>query len=328
MKAVVWTEYGSADGLKLKEIERPDPKADEILVKIHATTVTAGDCEMRRLQLPLMLSFPMRLYTGLFRPKRITILGQELSGEVAEVGNNVTSYKVGDQVFGTTGFKFGAYAEYICLPAEPGDAQGVLAEKPESLTYEEAASIPTGALEALHYLQSADVKPGEKVLIIGGGGSIGTYSIQMAKHFGAAVTAVDSNEKLALMQSLGADRVIDYTKEDYTQGDESYDLIIDVVGKHSVSKRLKLLKEDGLYFLAFAKPLHILLSIWTAVTSKKRVRIESASQDKQDLVILKRLIESGKIRPIIDQVFPLNQIPEAHRYVDSGRKKGNVCVGV
>ncbi len=328
MKAVVWTKYGSPDGLKLAEIEKPIPEADEILVKVHATTVTAGDCEMRRLQLPLMLSFPMRAFTGLIRPKRISILGQELAGEVVAIGDKVTSYKVGDQVFGTTGFKFGAYAEYICLPAEPGDAQGVSAAKPENLTYEEAAAVPTGGLEAMHYMQRADIKPGKKVLIIGGGGSIGTYSIQLAKTFGAEVTAVDSTEKLALMRSLGAAHVIDYTIEDYTKNDETYDLIIDVVGKHSVVRRLKLLKENGLYFLAFARPSHILLSIWTSLTSQKRVKIESASQQKDDLLKLNDLIVSGKVKSIIDRVFPLDQVPEAHKYVESGGKMGNVCIKV
>lgn len=328
MKAIVWTKYGSPDGLQLQEVAKPVPKPDEILVKIHATTVTAGDCEMRRLQLPLMLSFPFRLYAGLWRPKRLTILGQEFAGEVEQVGSQVTSYQVGDQVFGTTGFGFGAYAEYICLPAKPGDAQGILAEKPANLTYEAAAAVPTAGLEALHYMRSGEIKPGKSVLIIGGGGSIGTFSIQMAKQFGAEVTAVDSTEKLAMMRALGADDVIDYTKEDYTKLGETYDMIIDVVGKHSVLRRMKLLKADGIYFLAFARPSHILLSLWTSLTSKKRVRIQSASQTKEDLIFLKDLIEAGQLKTIIDKVFPLERVPEAHRYVEAGGKKGNVCVSV
>ena len=175
MKAIVWTKYGSADGLQLREVEKPNPKDDEILIKIHATTVTAGDCEMRRLQLPLGLSFPVRIYAGFFKPKRIQILGQELAGEVVEVGEQVKNYQKGDQVFGTTGFGFGAYAEYISLAAQPGDAQGVLAVKPANLTYEEAAAVPTAGFEALHFLRAANIQPGKKVLIIGGGGSIGTY---------------------------------------------------------------------------------------------------------------------------------------------------------
>ena len=233
MKAIVWTKYGSPDGLQLKEVEKPVPKDDEILIKIHATSVTAGDCEMRRLELPLMLSFPVRLYAGLVQPRRITILGQELAGEVEEVGANVTSYQAGNQVFGTTGFRFGAYAEYICLPAEPDDAQGALAPKPTNLTYEEAAVVPTAGFEALHFLRQANIQPGKKVLIIGAGGSIGTFSIQLARHFGAEVTGVDSTEKLDMLRSIGANHVIDYTKEDYTKNGETYDLIIDVVGRRA-----------------------------------------------------------------------------------------------
>ena len=326
MKAMVWTKYGSPEGFELQEVEQPVPKPDEILIKIHATTVTAGDCEMRRLQLPLGLSFPFRLYAGLLRPKRIRILGQELAGEVIEVGEQVTNYRVGDQVFGTTGFQFGAYAEYICLLAEPDDAQGVLAEKPTNLTYAEAAALPTAGLEALHYMRTAKVGPGKYVLIIGGGGSIGTISIQLAKHYGADVTAVDSTEKLDLMRSLGADQVIDYTTEDYRNRGGIYDLVIDVVGKHSIATRLKLLKPDGIYFLAFPRPFHMILSFWTALTSKKQVKIEASSQSKEDLIALKAFVEQGKLKPVIDCSFPLEQIPKAHTYAESGEKKGNISI--
>ena len=326
MKAIVWTKYGPPEGLKRQEVEKPSPKNDEVLVKIHGTTVTAGDCEMRKLALPLGLSLPFRFYTGLIKPKRILVLGQEFAGEVVEVGQKVKSYQVGDQVFGTTGFGFGAYAEYICLPANPGDADGVLAAKPKNLSYAEAAAVPTAGLEALHYMRKAQVEPGEKVLIIGAGGSIGTFSIQLARHFGAEVTGVDSTGKLELMQSLGADHVIDYTKEDYTNSNETYDLIIDVVGKHSISKRLKLLKKNGIYFLAFARPSHILLGLWTSLTSSKRLEIESANQTTEDLLFLKMLIEEGNLKPVIDRCFPLEQVAEAHRYVEAGGKKGNVCI--
>ena len=328
MKAIVWTKYGPPDGLQLKDVEKPVPKDDQILIKIHATTITAGDCEMRRLELPLMLSFPVRLYAGFLRPKRIPILGQELAGEVEEVGQNVKSYKVGDQVFGTTGFGFGAYAEYICLPEKPDDAQGTLATRPTNLTYEEAASVPTAGFEALHFLRKADIQLGKKVLIVGAGGSIGTFAIQLAKHFGAEVTGVDSTEKMDMLRSIGANYVIDYTKEDYTKSGESYDLIIDVVGRRSVPRRLKLLKPDGYYFLAYAGLSHILLSLWTSMTSNKKFKIESASQKKEDLIFLKELIEAGKLKPIIDRSCQLEQVPEAHRYVESGRKKGNVVITV
>jgi 2-desacetyl-2-hydroxyethyl bacteriochlorophyllide A dehydrogenase len=326
MKAVIWTKYGSPDGLELQEIKKPLPKDDEILVKVHATTVTAGDCEMRRLKLPLGLSFPIRLYAGLIKPKRILILGQEFAGEVAEVGKNIKSFKVGDQVYGTTGFSFGAYAEYICLPGNPGDADGTLAAKPQNLSYEEAAAVPTAGLETLHYMRKAGVQRGKKVLIIGGGGSIGTFSIQLAKHFGGEVTAVDSTSKLDMMRSLGADHVIDYTLEDYLDRTETYDVIIDVVGKHSVIQRLKLLKNNGIYFLAFAKPSHILLGIWMSLASSKKLKIESSNQAREDLLSLKKLVEEGDLKPVIDRCFGLEQVPEAHRYVEAGGKIGNVCI--
>ena len=328
MKAIVWTKYGSPDGLQLKEVEKPVPKANEILIKIHATTVTAGDCELRRLELPLMLSFPMRLYAGFLRPKRITILGQELAGEVEEVGKQVKSYKKGDQVFGTTGFAFGAYAEYICLPAEPGDAQGALAIKPVNLTYEEAAAVPTAGFEALHFLKTANIQPEKKVMIIGAGGSIGTFSVQLARHFGAEVTGVDSTGKLEMLRSIGANHVIDYTQENYTNRGELYDLIIDVVGKRAVSRRLKLLKPDGVYFLAYAGLSNVVLSMWVSMTGNKKLKIESASQKKEDLLFLKELIELGKIKTVIDRCYPLEQMAEAHRYAESGQKKGNVVITV
>jgi NADPH:quinone reductase-like Zn-dependent oxidoreductase len=328
MKAIVWTKYGPPEGLQLKEVDKPVPKDDEILIKVHATSVTAGDCEMRRLQLPLALSFPVRLYAGFLRPKRIPILGQELAGEVEAVGTNVKSYKAGDQVFGTTGFAFGAYAEYICLPEQPDDAQGVLAPKPTNLSYAEAAAIPTAGFEALHFLRKANIGPGKKVLIVGAGGSIGTFAIQLARRFGAEVTGVDSTEKMDMLHSIGAEHVIDYTKEDYTQNAETYDLIIDVVGRTGVARRLKLLKPAGYYFLAYARLSHILLSMWTSLTSKKKLKIESASQKKEDLIFLKELIEAGKLKSIVDKRFPLEQVPEAHRYVESGGKKGNVVIAV
>jgi len=328
MKAIVWTKYGPPDGLKYQEVEKPVLKDDEILVKIHATTVTAGDCEMRRLELPLMLSLPVRLYAGLLKPKRIPILGQELAGEIKAVGNDVTEYKVGDQVFGTTGFGFGAYAEYICLPERPGDAQGVIVTKPDNVSYEEAAAVPTAGFEALHFLRKANIQPGQKVLIIGAGGSIGTFAIQLAKHFGAEVTGVDSTNKQEMMRSLGADHVIDYTVEDYTRVRETYDLIIDVVGKHSISRRLRLLKPGRTYYLAFARPAHLLLAWWTSLASNRRLRIQSASQKEEDLVYLAGLLEAGKLVSVIDQQFPLEQAADAHKYAEAGGKIGNIAISV
>jgi NADPH:quinone reductase-like Zn-dependent oxidoreductase len=328
MKAIIWTKYGSPDGLQLQEVEKPVPKADEILVKVHATSVTAGDCEMRRLQLPLGLSFPIRVYAGFTRPKRIAVLGQELAGEVVETGDQVSAYQKGDQVFGTTGFGFGAYAEYICLPALPDDAQGVLAAKPTNISYEEAATVPTAGFEALHFLREANIQPGNKVLMIGGGGSSGSFAIQLAKHFRAEVTGVDSSSKQEMMRSLGAEHVIDYTKDDYTKTDEKYDLIIDVVGKHSIGQRVKLLKPDGVYYLAFARISDIALGWWISATSKKKLKIQSANQKKEDLDYLAGLLAEGKLRSVIDRIYPLEQVAEAHRYVEAGGKKGNIAISV
>ena len=328
MKAIIWTKYGSPDGLQLQEVDKPIPKDDEILIKIHATTVTAGDSEMRKLKLPLMLSFPVRLYAGLIKPKRITILGQELAGEVEEVGADVKSFQKGDQVFGTTGFGFGAYAEYTCLAGEPNEMGGTLAIKPANMTYEEAASVPTAGFEALHFLRKANIQRGQKVLIIGAGGSIGTFSVQLAKYYGAEVTGVDSTEKLDMLSSIGADHVVDYTQEDYTKNGQSYDLIIDVVGRRLVSRRLKLLKRDGYYFLAYAGLSHMILGLWTSMTSSKKLKIESSSQKKEDLVFLRELIEAGKLKSVIDRIFPLEQTAEAHRYAETGKKKGNIVITV
>ncbi len=238
MKAIVWTEYGPPDVLRLKEVEKPAPKDNEVLVKIHATTVTTGDCEMRSLKFPLWLSLPMRIYAGISRPSRIKIIGQEMAGEVEAVGKEVKRFKPGDPVFAALGFGMGAYAEYICLPEEPGEMGGALAIKPSNMTYEQAAAVPVGGIEAQHFLRRANIQSGEKVLIIGAGGSIGTYAVQLARHFGAEVTAVDSAGKLDMLRSIGAGRVIDYTQEDFTQSGETYDVIFDVVGKSSFSRSL------------------------------------------------------------------------------------------
>ncbi len=328
MKAIIWTKYGSPDGLQLRDVAKPIPGDGEILIKIHATTVTAGDSEMRKLKLPLMLSFPVRLYAGFIKPKRITILGQELAGEVEEVGVDVKSFQKGDQVFGTTGFGFGAYAEYICLPGESKEMGGTLATKPANMTYEEAAAVPTAGFEALHFLRKANIQRGQQVLIIGAGGSIGTFSVQLAKCYGAEVTGVDSPEKLDMLRLIGADHVIDYTREDYINSGQTYDIIIDVVGKGTASRGLKLLKKDGHYFLAYAGFSHILLKLWTSLTNRKKLKIESSSQTKEDLIFLGELIEAGKLKSVIDRSFPLEQTAEAHRYAETGKKKGNIVITV
>jgi NADPH:quinone reductase-like Zn-dependent oxidoreductase len=326
MKAIVWTEYGSPEGLQLREVEKPLPKDNEVLIRVYATTVTAGDCEARRLQFPLGLGLPVRLYVGLRKPVRVTILGQELAGVIEAVGKDVTLFKEGDQVFASTGFGFGAYAEYICLPERP--EMGVLAAKPANMTYEEAATVPVGGLEALHFLKKGNVQSGTKVLINGAGGSIGTIAIQLAKYYGAEVTAVDSTGKLDMLRSIGADQVIDYTQEDFTKRGETYDVIFDVVGKSPYSRSIRSLTEDGFYLIGNPRLSTMVRGRWTTMTSSKKVISGAGSHTTADLLFLKELIEAGEIKTVIDKSFPLEQMAEAHRYVEAGGKKGNVVITV
>ncbi|MBW7882520.1 MAG: NAD(P)-dependent alcohol dehydrogenase [Caldilineaceae bacterium] len=326
MKAMVWTKYGPPDGLQLREVEKPAPKDHEVLVKIHATTVTAGDCEARSLKFPLGLWIPMRIYAGLRKPERITILGQELAGEVESAGKDVRLFEEGDQVFGVTGFGLGTYAEYICLPEKSED--GALAKMPANLTYEEAAALPVGGLEALHFLRKGNIQRGERVLINGAGGSIGTVAIQLAKYLGAEVTGVDSTGKLDMLRSIGADQVIDYTQEDFTRNGQTYDVIFDVVGKSPFSRSIRSLKPNGRYLIANPRLSKMVRGLWTSRTSSKKVIFELASHKTEDLVFLKELAEMRKIRPVIDRRYPLEQIPAAHRYVETGQKAGNVVITV
>jgi NADPH:quinone reductase-like Zn-dependent oxidoreductase len=326
MKAIVWTEYGPPDVLQLQEVEKPTPKEDEVLIRIYASTVTAGDCEARRLKFPLGLGIGVRLYVGLRKPERVTILGQELAGEIESVGKDVRLFKVGDQVFAATGFGFGGYAEYTCMPEEP--EMGVLATKPTNMTYEAAAAVPVGGLEALHFLRKANIQGGTKVLINGAGGSIGTIAIQLAKYYGAEVTAVDSTGKLDMLRSIGADHVIDYTQEDFTRSGETYDVILDVVGKSPFSRSIRSLSEDGFYLLANPGLSHMVRGRWTSMTSDKRVIMGAASHKTADLLFLKELIEAGKLKTVIDRRYPLEQTAEAHRYVETGQKAGNVVITV
>lgn len=308
--------------LQLREVEKPTPKEDEVLIKIHAATVTAGDCEVRSLKFPIWFRLPMRIYAGLRRPKRITILGQELAGEIDAVGRKVTKFKKGDQVFAATFFRLGAYTEYTCLP----ETYPVL--KPANMTYEEAATIPTGGINGLHFLRTANVQSGQKVLINGAGGSIGTYAVQIAKSFGAEVTAVDSAEKSAMLRSIGADNVIDYTQEDFTMSGETYDVIIDVVGKSSFSRSIRALKPNGRYVLGNPSLSGMIRGRWTSMVSDKKVIFEPARYRAEDYTLLKGLIEAGKIKSVIDRRYPLEQTAEAHKYVEKGYKKGNVVITV
>jgi NADPH:quinone reductase-like Zn-dependent oxidoreductase len=324
MKAAIWTKYGPPDVLQIREVEKPTPKDNEVLVRICATTVNAGDCEMRSLKISPLLRLPMRLYVGFTRPTRITILGQELAGEVEAAGKDVKLFKEGDQVFAAPGFRLGAYAEYICLAEKPAD--GALALKPANLTCEEAAAVPIGGFEALHFLRQANIQPGQNILIYGAGGSIGTIAIQLARSYGAEVTGVDRGEKLDMLRSTGADHVVDYTQEDFSQSDKTYDVIFDVVGKSPFSGSLRALKPGGCYLIANPS-LTTMARRWLA-SGGKRVILGTSSYLNEDLIYLKELVEAGKIKPVIDRRYPLEQIAEAHRYVESGRKQGNVVIVV
>jgi len=321
MKAIVCTKYGPPDVLQLKEVEKPTPKDNEVLIRIYATTVTAGDCELRGLKFSFLLRLLMRLGFG-FRGPRKKILGMELAGEIESVGKDVKLFKKGDQVFGNTGISLGSYAEYICLREER--KMGALAIKPVNMTYEEAAAVPIGGLEALHYLKKGNIQSGEKVLICGASGSIGTFAIQLAKYYGAEVTGVGNPMSLEMMKSLGADKVIDYTKEDFTESSETYDIIFDVIGKSSLSDFKISLKKDGLLLLANTMQ----SSVKRRKAKEFKVIAGSSNSKTEDLIFLKELIEAGKIKTAIDRRFPLEQIPEAHRYVDKGQKTGNVVITV
>jgi NADPH:quinone reductase-like Zn-dependent oxidoreductase len=327
MKAMIWTAYGPSDVLQLREIEKPTPEDNEVLIRIRATTVTAGDCEQRSLKLPIWLALPMRFYVGLMRPKRITILGMELAGEIEAVGNTVTRFQVGDHVFAATGFPdMGTNTEYICLPEDPDD--GALALKPTNMTFEEAAPVPVGGLEALQILRQANIQHGQNVVVNGAGGTIGTFAIQIAKYFGAVVTGVDSTRKLDMLRSIGADHVIDYTQMDFTESGETYDVIFDVVGTSVFSQSIQSLKPHGYYLLANPGLAQMIRAVWTSRTSNKTVIVGAASGTTDDLLFLKELIEAEKIRTVIDRTYPLEHIPEAHRYVETGQKIGHVIITI
>lgn len=322
MKAVVCARYGPPEVLQLKEVERPTPKGDEVLVRVHAATVTAGDCEIRRFKMPAWLWLLARIGFGLTGPRR-KILGQELAGEVESVGKDVKLFKKGDQVFALTGLRLGAYAEYDCLPE-----RALMATKPVNMTYEEAAVVLLGGLHALHFLRKVNLQSGQKVLIDGAGGSIGTVAVQLAKSFGAEVTAVDSARKLDMLRSIGADRVIDYSKEDFTKNGETYDVIFDVIGKSSFSGSIRALKEKGFYLLGNPGLSQQVRALWTSKTSSKKAIAGAVSYESEDLIVLKEFIEAGKVRSVIDRRYPLEQIVEAHRYVETGEKTGNVVITV
>ena len=331
MKAIVFTEYGSPDVLHLKDVPKPFPKKNEILVRVYATPVNYGDLTARNFanltssefNMPAPLFFPARLSFGWNKPKT-TILGSELAGQVEAVGAAVTRFRPGDQVFAYVGAKMGAYAEYICIPDT-----GTVALKPANLTYAEAATLPYGAIMASSLLRKAPLQPGQKVLINGASGGIGSMAVQLAKHLGAEVTGVCGTPRLGFVRSLGADKVVDYTQEDFTQNGETYDLIFDILGKRSFARLRHSLTPNGIYLLASYKMKAVLQMLWTAVTrSGQKVICAFAEEKVQDLVSIRELAKAGQIKAIIDRCFPLEQAAEAHRYVEAGGKQGPVVITI
>jgi NADPH:quinone reductase-like Zn-dependent oxidoreductase len=322
MKAIVYEKYGPPDVLQLKEVAKPTPKDNEVLIKVHATTVTKYDCWMRSSTAPTGFGLLMRIASGIRKPKQ-PILGTELAGEIEAVGKDVRLFKEGDQVFGDTGMSSGTNVEYICLPED-----GAVAIKPANMTYEEAAAVPYGALTALFFLKNGNIQSGQKVLIFGASGGVGNYALQIAKYFGAEVTGVCSTTKVEFVESLGADKVIDYTKEDFTKSGQTYDIIFDTVGKSSVSGCKRSLKKNGFYLLTtFGLP-KLVQILWLSITSSKKVFMGTLKERAEDLIFLKELIEAGKIKSVIDRSYPMEQIAEAHRYVETWNKKGNVVITI
>jgi len=322
MKAIVATKYGQPDVLECREVAKPVPQDNEVLVKIYATTVTAGDSRSRSFNVPSSLWIPARLTLGLTKPKK-SIPGMVLAGAVEAVGKDVKAFKVGDQIYAYDITKLSTYAEYATVPES-----SALAMKPSTVGYEEAVAIPFGGVTALNFLKRGNIKSGQQILIYGASGSVGTSAIQLAKHFGTEVTAVCSTSNIKLMQSLGADHVIDYTREDFTKNGKTYDIIFDTVGKTSLSASLESLKKDGSYLQAVSGPAVLIQMQIASKRTGKTLIGGTAHPTKEDLEYLSRLVDDGAIKPVIDRSYPLQEMIEAHRYVDAGHKKGNVVITV
>jgi len=323
MRAIVCTDYGPPDVLQLRDVPKPVPKDGEVLIRIRATTAGAADCELRRFDFAPWIWLPMRLGFGIRRPRR-PVLGQELAGDVESVGKDVRSFAKGDKVFATTGIGLGAYAEYICLREHP--QTGAIATMPANLSYEDAAAVPYGGGEALKFLRKGNIRSGQRVLVNGAGGSFGTFAVQLARVLGAHVTAVDSAPKLEMLRAIGADRVIDYSQEDFTDGSETYDVIFDVVRGTPSGRMVRSLNENGCLLMANPGFLQFVRARWAARGSKKRVSFAGSTGTGEDLAYLRGLIEEGKLRPVTDRRFPLEQMAEAHRYAETGQKLGNIVV--
>ncbi len=328
MKAVVYTEYGSPDVLTLTDVEKPIPKDNEILIKIHATSVTFGDLMVRNMKsvtprkftMPMPLWLPTRIIFGFTKPK-VNILGAEFSGGIEAMGKDVSRFKEGDQVFGYVGSDMGANAEYLCM-----DGEGSVVLKPKNMTYPEAAAVPYGALMALPMLRKVNIQRGQKVLINGASGSIGSCAVQLAKYFGAEVTAVCATPRLDMVKRLGADKVIDYTQEDFTQNGETYDVIFDILGKSSFSECKSSLKQHGQYLLASFSMTQVFQMLWTSIFGTKKVVCALSPEKREDLSFVRDLVEAGSTISIVDLCYPLEQTADAHKYVEAGHKQGSVII--
>ena len=328
MKAIIYTKYGPPDVLQLKEIEKPVPGNNEILIRIHATPVNYGDIIARNFKnlpisefnMPLPFWFGARLYFGLRKPN-ITVLGSEFAGEIEAIGKDVTLFKKGDQVFGYLGMNMGANAEFLCMPEK-----GMVTLKPENMSYEEAAAVPYGGIMALPILKKVNIQSGQKILINGASGWIGSAAVQLATYYGAKVTGVCSTSRMEFVKSLGAEKVIDYTKEDFTQNGETYDLILDILGRSSFSRCKSSLNKKGIYLLASFKMRQLFQMFWTKMIGSKKVICAMASEKVENLIAIKELVEAGKFKSIIDKKYPMEQAAAAHHYYEDGLKKGNVII--
>lgn len=330
MKAMMYEQYGSPDVLKLKDIEKPMPKDNEVLIRIYASNVNYGDLTTRnfaniparKFNMPMLLLFLAKLTSGLKKPKK-QILGSEFSGKIEAIGKDVRQFKVGDDVFAYNGMNMGGNAEYICMPEN-----GMIGLKPGNMSYEEASAVPYGGIMGLSLLRKVNIQNGQKVLVYGASGGIGSIALQLAKHFGAEVTGVCSTPRIDYIKALGADKVIDYTKEDFADSNETYDVFFDILGRSSFSKVKNSLTKNGRYLLASFKTRHLLSMLGTKLGSGKKVICALADENPQDLILLKELVEKGEIKSIIDKNFPLEKVAEAHRYIEEGYKKGNVVISI
>ncbi len=319
MRAAYYTRYGPPEVVQIKNVEKPVPKDNEVLVRVRATTVCAADWRLRKAD-----PFLVRIMMGLWRPKKVNILGMEFAGTVESVGKAVTRFREGDQVFGATGFKFGAHADYVCLRED-----GSLAIKPVNMPLEDSAAILFGGVSALHFLRKAQIQAGQKVLVYGASGSVGTFAVQLAKHFGAHVTGVCSTGNLELVKSLGADEVVDYTREDFSSAGKVYDIVLDTVGKSGYTRSMRSLKRGGVYALVAGSILQSWFTVlWVALTGAGKVITGVAAGEPGDASFFKGLIEAGEVRTVIDKRYSLEQISEAHRYAEAGHKKGHAIVTV